>query len=89
VCPGVARTDRERRVSEREVRVRPRYAKLYPELASDEWVPAREFAELIVLRARTARSLSIYQRTLDQRHFEFRGGDTDPRSPGTRSRRTD
>jgi hypothetical protein len=76
-------------VSEREVRVRPRYAKLYPELATDEWVPAREFAELIVLRARTARSLSIYQRTLDQRHFEFRGGESGLRPPEARTRRTD
>ena len=76
-------------MSEREVRVRPRYAKLYPELATDEWVSAREFAELIVLRARTARRLSMYQRTLDQRHFEFRGGDAAPRSPEIRTRRTD
>ena len=76
-------------MSEREVRVRPRYAKLYPEIAIDDWVPAREFAELIVLRARTARSLSIYQRTLDQHHFEFRGGDPGLRPPETRTRRTD
>jgi hypothetical protein len=76
-------------VSEREVRVRLRYAKLYPELATDEWVSAREFAEIIVLRARTARSLSLYQRTLDQRHFEFRGGDSGQRPPATRTRRTD
>ena len=76
-------------MSEREVRVRPRYAKLYPEIATDEWVPAREFAELIVLRARTARSLSVYQRTLDQRHFEFRGGDSGRRARETRTRRTD
>ena len=76
-------------MTEREVRVHPRYAKLYPELASSEWVPAREFAEMIVLRARTARSLSVYRRTLDRRHFEFRGGDAGPRPPGTRTRRTD
>jgi hypothetical protein len=76
-------------MNEREVRVRPRYAKLYPEFATDEWVSAREFAELIVLRARTARSLSVYQRTLDQRHFEFRGGDAGLRPAGTRTRRTD
>ena len=76
-------------MSEREVRVRPRYAKLYPEIATEEWVSAREFAELIVLRARTARGLNIYQRTLDQRHFEFRGGDPDPRPADARTRRTD
>jgi len=75
-------------MKEREVRVRPRYAKLYPELAT-EWVSAREFAELIVLRARTARSLSVHQRTLDQRHFEFRGGAAGLRPAGTRTRRTD
>jgi hypothetical protein len=75
--------------SEREVRVRAEYAELYPELAADAWVPAREFAEVMVRRARTARGLSLQRRTLDQRHFEFRGGQADARPPRTRTRRTD
>jgi len=74
---------------EREVRVRQEYAGLYPELALDAWVPAREFAEVMVLRARTARGLSLHRRTLDPRHFEFRGGRVDARPPHVRTRRTD
>jgi hypothetical protein len=74
---------------EREVRVRPEYAKLYPELAVGAWVPARLFAEMMVLRARAARSLSLQRRTLDPRHFEFRSGQTDARPPEARTRRTD
>jgi hypothetical protein len=73
----------------REVRLRPEYAKLYPELPPDIWVPARHFADLIVMRARKARALSIHQRTLDQRHFEFRGGPFDTRSLKVRTRITD
>jgi hypothetical protein len=75
--------------SEREVRVRREYANLYPELALNAWVPARLFAEMMVLRARTARGVGLYQRTLDPRHFEFRGGRAEARPPHTRTRRTD
>ena len=74
---------------ERQVRVRPAYAGLYPELAADAWVPAREFAQVMVLRARTARGQSLQRRTLDPRHFEFRGGRAEARPPGTRTRRSD
>ena len=73
----------------REVRVRREYIKLYPELPADTWVPAREFADAMVLRARRARSLNTHQRTLDPRHFEFRGGATESRPPGARTRVTD
>lgn len=74
--------------SVREVRVRPEYAELYPELA-DAWVPAREFAQVIVLRARAARGASLHRRTLDPRHFEFRGGRAEARPPEARTRCTD
>ena len=74
--------------SVREVRVRREYAALYPEL-TDGWVPAHEFAQVIVLRARTARGASLHRRTLDPRHFEFRGGQAEARPPEARTRRTD
>jgi hypothetical protein len=74
---------------EREVRVRREYAGLYPELALDAWVPARLFAEMMVLRARTARGVGLQRRTLDPRHFEFRGGRAETRPPHARTRRTD
>jgi hypothetical protein len=73
----------------REVRVRREYIKLYPELPADTWVPAREFADVIVLRARRARGFSTYQRTPDPRHFEFRGGPAEARPPEFRTRVTD
>jgi hypothetical protein len=74
---------------EREVRVRQEYAELYPELALNAWVPARLFAEMMVLRARTARGIGLHRRTLDPRHFEFRGGQVHARPPHARTRRTD
>jgi len=60
--------------AERDVRVRVRsqFAARYPELATDVWVSAREFAQVIVARASQARRESIRRRTLDPRHFEFR-----------------
>ena len=62
--------------AEREVRVRLRskFAALYPELATNGWVSAREFAEVIVARAVQARRQSLHRRTMDPRHFEFSGG---------------
>jgi hypothetical protein len=75
--------------SEREVRVRAEYAALYPELAADAWVPARTFAEAMVLRARTARGLRLRRRTLDSRHFEFRGGGSEVRPSNAHTRHTD
>jgi hypothetical protein len=73
----------------RECRLRAEFAHLYEELTPDVWVPAREWAEQLVARARKARLLSIHQRTLDPNHFEFRGGGALPRPPGARSRRDD
>jgi hypothetical protein len=55
------------------VRVRSEFAARYPELAKGVWMPASEFAEAIVARAIQARRQSIHRRTLDPRHFEFRG----------------
>jgi hypothetical protein len=73
----------------REVRLRPEYAELYAEIPPGEWLPAPRTAELIVRRASAARRLSIHQRTLDPKHFEFRGGAPEHRPGGARTRRTD
>jgi hypothetical protein len=72
----------------RECRLRPEFALLYEELTPDVWMPAREWADRLVVRARKARLLSIDQRTLDPSHFEFRGSARPPHPPG-RSRRGD
>jgi hypothetical protein len=49
----------------RKCRLRPEFAHLNEELTPDVWVPAREWAERLVVRARKARLLSIHQRMLD------------------------
>jgi hypothetical protein len=72
----------------RKCRLRPEFAHLYTELTPDVWVPAREWAERLVVRARKARLSSIHQRTLDPSHFEFRGGGR-PAHPSGQSRRGD
>ena len=73
--------------TEREVYLRPQYARLYPSLVPDKWVPASQWAAAIVSRAQEARAQGRYQRTFDPRHFEFRGG-LPPRSPGAQHLRT-
>jgi hypothetical protein len=72
----------------REVRLRPFVAALYPEITPDVWLPARDVAEMLTLRARAARGLNVHQRTLDPRHFEFRGG-VERRPANARTRVTD
>jgi hypothetical protein len=73
----------------REARLRPEYAEVYAEIPTGLWMAAADLADIIVRRAQIARALSIHQRTLDPRHFEFRGGLPEPRAAGARSRRTD
>jgi hypothetical protein len=73
----------------REVRLRPLAADLYPEITAEVWLPARQVAELLTQRARAARGLNIHQRTLDPRHFEFRGGPPESRPANARTRTTD
>jgi hypothetical protein len=76
-------------MTERECRLRPEFAHLYEELTPDVWVPAREWAERLVTRARKARHLSIHQRTLNPTHFEFRGEGRSAHPPGSRNRLED
>jgi hypothetical protein len=73
----------------REARLRREYAEVYAELPTGLWIAAAEVAEVIVRRAQAARALSIHQRTLDPRHFEFRGGPPTVRPANARTRRTD
>lgn len=74
----------------REVRLLAFVADLYPEIPAGEWLSATHVAELLAQRARAARGLNIHQRTLDPRHFEFRGGGpADTRPANARTRNTD
>jgi hypothetical protein len=71
----------------REVRLRPEYGEVYPELPAGLWLPADQVAAVVVRRASAARRLAIHRRTLDPAHFEFRGGQ--PRGGGGSRRRSD
>ena len=62
------------------VRVRPKFARLYPELATEAWLSSREFAAVMVARASQARRQSLHRRTWDPRHFELRGSPQGVRS---------
>jgi hypothetical protein len=73
----------------REARLRPEYAAVYAEIPTGLWMAATDLADMIVRRAQVARALSLHQRTLDPRRFEFRGGATEARPPSARTRRTD
>ena len=75
--------------STREVRLRALVADLYPEIEAGVWLPARQVAETLTQRARAARGLNIHQRTIDPRHFEFRGGPGETRPANARTRNTD
>jgi hypothetical protein len=76
-------------VSVREARLKPEYAGEYPGIAPDIWMPTSEFAERLLERVWARRRAGQYTRTFDPTHFEFRGGDTGPRPPNSRTRATD
>ena len=76
--------------STREARLKPEYANLYPGLEPGAWFAAATFADFLVARGRTARSLSDPpQRSLNPEHFEFRGGTTPVDSRDGRTRVSD
>jgi hypothetical protein len=54
----------------RRARVRPEFAKLYPEIVPGVWISAKQAARLVRLHARRRESSPV----LLDLHFEFRGG---------------
>jgi hypothetical protein len=73
----------------REVKLKAEYSAEYPGISPDVWMPARELAKNLVARVHARRKEGLYTRTFDPTHFEFRGGDSAPRTPLDRSRSTD
>jgi hypothetical protein len=70
--------------SPREMRLRLKYAGLYPEMQPETWIAASRWAKVIVARSQQARLQGRHERTFDPRHFEFRGGSLwawEPRPP--------
>jgi hypothetical protein len=73
----------------REARLREEFAAEYPGLIPGVWMPVADLAISLVQRVYARRNEGRYTRTFDPTHFEFRGGNTEPRSPGSRTRSTD
>lgn len=72
---------------EREVRLRPAFAHLYPKVLAGVWMPAWAVAEQLLERMGTAGLESPSgARVCDPRHFDFRGGGGRPPEP--RAQRT-
>jgi hypothetical protein len=76
-------------MSTREARLKAEFAEEYPGMTPGVWMPVRELARLLVDRVYARRKEGRPSRTFDPTHFEFRGGDTAPRRPATRTRSTD
>jgi len=73
----------------REARLRPEYAKLYPELVPGQWEPAARIAEVVLARYLLQQMADApTERALNETHFEFRGG-ASLAPPAQPRRRTD
>lgn len=73
---------------QREARLKPEFAAIYPGLEADVWYPAGRVAEYFLARPDDVPSATteLANRVLDERHFEFRGG-PGPADDGPRIRR--
>jgi hypothetical protein len=60
----------------REARLRPEFAPLYPGLTPGRWEPASRIAEAVLanLLLHEIGDAPLADRTLNETHFEFRGG---------------
>ena len=72
----------------REARLKPEFADLYPALEPGQWLSAAvASARMLLWQTGQRGTNSLGRRTLDPRHFDFRGGVNDPaveRHQGTR-----
>jgi len=75
--------------AEREARLRPEFAGLYPGLPPGEWRRASLLTDILWARLldRGKAAFQLRERVLNPEHFEFRLGA--PASPGVGRRRTD
>ena len=58
---------------ERQARLKPQYASLYPGVVAGEWIPAWVLAEQLMNTAEQ-RGVAAGARVCDPAHCEFRGG---------------
>ena len=73
----------------REARLKEEFAAEYPGIPPEVWLPVAELAQKLVERHQSGRKAGRFTRTFDPTHFEFRGGATERRSRGSRTRNTD
>ena len=79
----------------RQARLRREYAAWYPSIELPTWHPAKKLAGVVARQLLKGEPRHLEPprwepgpRILDDRHFEFRGGEA-PRPSGTRTRRED
>ena len=74
----------------REARLRPEFAALYPGLTPGRWEPAARIAEAVLANVllHEIGEAPLADRTLNEQHFEFRGG-TESDRPARATRATD
>ena len=74
----------------REARLRPEFAALYPGLTPGRWEPAARIAEAVLANVllHEMGEAPLADRTLDEEHFEFRGG-TESERPARANRASD
>jgi len=59
----------------REARLRQQFAHLYPPITAGVWTPAAEVgARILFWQLQLQGTVTLGDRLLDGRHFEFRGG---------------
>jgi hypothetical protein len=58
----------------REVRLKPEYAEMYPEIEAGVWMAAPVASARRLARVRLDGDAASLARVLDDEHFEFRGG---------------
>jgi hypothetical protein len=74
----------------REARLKPEFAELYPPLDAGQWLPAAvASARMLLWQTRQRGTTGLGMRTLDPRHFDFRGGVNDPSEARTHGTRLD
>ena len=74
----------------REARLRPEFAALYPGLTPGRWEPAARIAEAVLANVllHEIGEAPLADRTLNEQHFEFRGG-TESDRPARANRAND
>ncbi len=75
-------------MGQRQARLRPEFAAVYPGVPADEWRLVADLIDCVTaaqLRGGRRSGEVLRGRVLDDRHFEFRGNPSEPGSTSVRS----